>query len=50
MPIDEEQFVQSHTPFRTFVEQYRNDHVVMLGGHGSIVKEMEVARIIHPLA
>ncbi|KAL2278444.1 hypothetical protein FJTKL_14379 [Diaporthe vaccinii] len=40
MSIDEDQFVQSHTPFRTFVEQYKEEWIVVLGGHGSHVKEL----------
>ncbi|KAG6353446.1 hypothetical protein INS49_005627 [Diaporthe citri] len=40
MSIDEDQFVQSHTPFRTFVEQYKEEWIVVLGGHGSHVKDL----------
>lgn len=40
MSIDEEQFVQSHTPFKTFVEQYKDEWIVVLGGHGSHVKDL----------
>lgn len=40
MCIDEDQFVQSHTPFKTFVNQYRDEWIVVLGGHGSLVKEL----------
>ncbi|POS80478.1 hypothetical protein DHEL01_v201116 [Diaporthe helianthi] len=40
MSIDEEQFVQSHTPFKKFVQQYKDDWIVVLGGHGSVVKEL----------
>lgn len=40
MDIDEDQFVQSHTPFKTFVEHYKDEWIVVLGGHGSAVKEL----------
>lgn len=40
MSIDEEQFVQSHTPFKTFVDQYKDEWIVVLGGHGVNVKEL----------
>lgn len=40
MSIDEDQFVQSHTPFKTFVEQYKEEWIVVLGGHGSHVKDL----------
>lgn len=40
MSIDEDQFVQSHTPFKTFVEEYKEEWIVVLGGHGSHVKDL----------
>ncbi|KAI3401876.1 hypothetical protein diail_6435 [Diaporthe ilicicola] len=38
--IDEDQFVQSHSPFKSFVSQYNNNWVVVLGGQKSAVKEL----------
>lgn len=40
MDIDENQFVQSHTPFKSFVQHYKDEWIVVLGGHGSAVKEL----------
>lgn len=40
MCIGEDQFVQSHTPFRTFVDQYKDDWIVVLGGHETTVKKL----------
>lgn len=48
MSIDEEQFVQSHTPFKNFVEQYKDDWIVVLGGHGSAVKELAATYGFNP--
>ena len=43
VPIDVEQFIQSHTPFKALVNQY--DNVLVLGGQGDscqrIAKESE---------
>lgn len=43
MCIDEDRFVQSHTPFKTFVEQYNDEWISVLGRHGSMVKELKLA-------
>lgn len=41
--IQEDQFIQSHTPFRQFVDKYKEKWVLVLGGHGNKVKELAVA-------
>lgn len=43
MRIDEDWFVQSHTPFKTFVEQYKDEWIFVLGRHGSISSESRLA-------
>ncbi|KAH8782761.1 HAD-like domain-containing protein [Diaporthe sp. PMI_573] len=48
MSLDEEQFVQSHTPFKTFVDEYKDDWIVVLGGHGSAVKELAAVYGFNP--
>lgn len=48
MSIEEEQFVQSHTPFGTFVDQYKDEWIVVLGGHGSAVKELATTYGFNP--
>ncbi|ROW17713.1 hypothetical protein VPNG_00917 [Cytospora leucostoma] len=40
MEIKEAQFVQSHTPFKMFVDQYKDDWILVLGGHRHTVKEL----------
>lgn len=40
MEIKETQFVQSHTPFKMFVDQYKDDWILVLGGHRHTVKEL----------
>lgn len=40
MQIEEDQFVQSHTPFKLFVEQYKDEWILVLGGHRHTVKEL----------
>lgn len=41
--IDEDQFVQSHTPFKTFLEHYNNQWVLCLGGKETKSKELAAA-------
>jgi HAD superfamily hydrolase (TIGR01450 family) len=48
MSIDEDQFVQSHTPFKAFVDQYKDEWVVVLGGHGSAVRELAIKYGFNP--
>lgn len=48
MSIDEDQFVQSHTPLKTFVDQYKDEWIVVLGGHGSAVKELAATYGFNP--
>lgn len=43
MSIHEERVVQSRTPFKTFVEQYSDEWIFVLGRHGSMVKELKLA-------
>lgn len=38
--IDEDQFVQSHTPFKSFMEQYQGQWVLCLGGEKTRIKEL----------
>lgn len=38
--IDEDQFVQSHTPFKSFMEQYQGQWVLCLGGEKTKIKEL----------
>ncbi|KAJ4422467.1 hypothetical protein N0V82_002917 [Gnomoniopsis sp. IMI 355080] len=38
--IDEDQFVQSHTPFKSFREQYQEQWVLCLGGEKTKIKEL----------
>ncbi|KUI59836.1 hypothetical protein VP1G_07054 [Cytospora mali] len=40
MQIDDDQFVQSHTPFKLFLEQYKDEWILVLGGHRHTVKEL----------
>ncbi|KUI65678.1 hypothetical protein VM1G_01107 [Cytospora mali] len=40
MQIEEDQFVQSHTPFKLFLEQYKDEWILVLGGHRHTVKEL----------
>lgn len=40
MQIEESQFVQSHTPFKMFVDQYKDEWILVLGGHRHTVKEL----------
>lgn len=42
MHFEESQFVQSHSPFKLFVEQYQDDWVLVVGGHRHIVKDLAV--------
>ncbi|KAF3770482.1 HAD-superfamily hydrolase, partial [Cryphonectria parasitica EP155] len=41
--IREDQFVQSHTPFRHFVDQYQGKYILALGGYGDQIREVAVA-------
>lgn len=43
MCIDEEQFVQSHTPFKTHVEKYKGKNVLVLGGCKDFIKQLAAA-------
>lgn len=38
--IDEDQFVQSHTPFKSFMEQYQDQWVLCLGGEKTKIKDL----------
>lgn len=40
MCIDEEQFVQSHTPFKLHVDKYKGKNVLVLGGSKDLVKQL----------
>lgn len=43
LSIQEDQFIQSHTPFKQFVDQYKGKWVLVLGGHGNKVKDLAAA-------
>ncbi|KAH6655715.1 HAD-like domain-containing protein [Truncatella angustata] len=38
--LDENQFVQSHTPFRDLVPDYKDKWILALGGHGNSIREL----------
>lgn len=40
LQIHEDQFVQSHTPFKSFIEQYQDQWVLCLGGEKTKIKEL----------
>lgn len=46
--IDENQFVQSHTPFKSFLEQYQEQWVLCLGGEKTKIKELARAYGFNP--
>jgi ribonucleotide monophosphatase NagD (HAD superfamily) len=43
LPLHEEQFIQSHTPFHDLVELYKEKTVLAIGGHGQSVRELAQA-------
>lgn len=43
MKIEEEQFVQSHTPFKMHVDKYKGKHVLVLGGSRDLIKQLAAA-------
>lgn len=40
MHFDEDQIVQSHTPFKMFMDQYKDEWVLVIGGHRQLVKDL----------
>ncbi|ROW12436.1 hypothetical protein VMCG_00758 [Cytospora schulzeri] len=40
MQIEEDQFVQSHTPFKMLLDEYKDKWILVLGGHRHTVKEL----------
>lgn len=48
MSIDEDQFVQSHTPFKLVVEKFQNEWIVVLGGQKTTAKELAAAYGFNP--
>lgn len=43
LKIEEEQFVQSHTPFKMHVDKYKGKWVLVLGGSRDLIKKLAVA-------
>ncbi|KAI0134668.1 HAD-like domain-containing protein [Xylariales sp. AK1849] len=43
LTLDENQFVQSHTPFFDLVPKYKDSHILVLGGHGNNVRDLALA-------
>lgn len=43
VPIEADQFVQSHTPFLDFIDEYKEDFVLVLGGYGDHVRNLAIA-------
>ncbi|KAK2604265.1 hypothetical protein N8I77_007209 [Diaporthe amygdali] len=48
MSIDEDQFVQSHSPFKLVVEKFKNEWIVVLGGQKTTAKELAAAYGFNP--
>lgn len=42
MQIEEDQFVQSHTPFKMLLEEYKDKWILVLGGHRHTIKDLAV--------
>lgn len=46
--IEEDQFVQSHTPFKLVIEHYKNQWVLVLGGSKDQIKDLAAAYGLNP--
>ncbi|KAH8671061.1 HAD-like domain-containing protein [Xylariales sp. PMI_506] len=40
LSLDEDQFIQSHTPFKDLVPQFQDRYILVLGGHGQNIREL----------
>ncbi|KAM0325861.1 hypothetical protein ACHAQA_007164 [Verticillium albo-atrum] len=41
--LDEGQFIQSHTPYRELVPEYRDKNILVLGGHSNLIRSLAYA-------
>lgn len=43
VPIQEQQFIQSHTPFKQFANRYEDQFILALGGSGNQIRDLAEA-------